>query len=161
MLSRWGNSYIKVSRRRFLRTCSDFFQTLKWPKIPEDSSDFDYFWTECSDFDDFWTEFIVMTRSIIWDTLCFCKFFRFGRSSASRRMVVGRPSDGRRTSWRPFRADRRPFFFPTGDSKGGEYPPRKCDCLRALTKQRFLMMLGLGTCLPATATPQEIFCYTH
>ena len=27
------------------------FQTLKWPKIPEDSSDFD----------DFWSELIVMT----------------------------------------------------------------------------------------------------
>jgi len=24
---------LKVSRRRFLRTCSDFFQILKWPKI--------------------------------------------------------------------------------------------------------------------------------
>ena len=29
----------------------DFFQTLKWPKIPEDSSDFD----------DFWKELIVIT----------------------------------------------------------------------------------------------------
>ena len=62
-----------------------FCSTLKWSKTGEDSSDFD----------DSWTVWIVMTRSIVWDTLCFFTFFfcsyavfRSWRGSVSQFSVV-------------------------------------------------------------------------
>ena len=50
---------------------------------------------DSSDFDDFYTEWIVVTRSIIWDALCFSLIFF---SSGGRRMFGGRPSDDLRTA---------------------------------------------------------------
>ena len=51
---------LKLFFLRYVTSCSlQFFQILKWLKIPEDSSDFD----------DSWTELIVMTWTLIWSLL--------------------------------------------------------------------------------------------
>ena len=58
-----------------------FFQTLKLPKIAEDNSDFD----------EFWTELIVMTWTFILATLCFFRDFFFtpwNRGSSSSCVVA-------------------------------------------------------------------------
>ena len=62
---------IKLVREVSPRKVFFLLETLNGPKVPEDSSDFD----------DFWTELIVTTRSIVWDTLGFFRFFSRGRSA--------------------------------------------------------------------------------
>ena len=49
---------------------------------------------DSSDFDDFWTELILMTRSIVWDTLLFSQIVFV---SGGRRTVFGWSPDGRPT----------------------------------------------------------------
>ena len=57
-----------------------FSRNFKRPKNREDSSDFD----------DSWTVWIVMTRSIVWDTLCFVRGSSEGRPRVFRGSVHGR-----------------------------------------------------------------------
>ena len=66
---------VRIENKTFTARLNSFFsvhvftifQTLKWPKIPEDSSDFD----------DSWTELIVMTWTFIFATLRFFRVFFF------------------------------------------------------------------------------------
>ena len=87
----YGHVYFVYLRRigHGVKLSKLFWQTLKWSKVVDDSSDFD----------DFWTELILTTRSIVWDTLRFSQILFV---SDGRRTIVGWPSDGRRRAHRPW-----------------------------------------------------------